>query len=58
MERSILNIGLSDRVSIKKIREKTKENDVGYLAKSLKFCFIGHITRTNDLRWSKTLMER
>ena len=57
MERSILNLKLKDKVSIKKIRQKTKLKDVGYLAKKLKFKFIGHTYRASDNRWSRTLLE-
>ena len=57
MERSILNIKLKDKISIKKIRERSKAKDVGYLAKRLKFKYVGHLSRTSDGRWSKAIME-
>ena len=57
MERSVSSIKLKDKVSIKKIRVKTKAKDVGYLAKRLKFKYVSHIYRTSDGRWSKSLLE-
>ena len=57
MERSILNLRLKDRIPIKTIRGKTKIKDVGYLVKSMKFRYVGHVNRSTDQRWSKLLME-
>ena len=57
MERSILKIKPRDKISIKNIREKSKVKDVGYLAKKLKFKFVGHVARAHDERWSRALLE-
>jgi hypothetical protein len=57
MERKILGISLRDRRRNVEIRKKTGIRDVGTMAKSLKWNWAGHLLRTRDERWSKSVTE-
>lgn len=57
MERSMLNIRLSDRWTTSKIRKRTKVSDVILKIKKLKWNWTGHIMRTNREKWTKDIME-
>ena len=45
MERSMMNVRLSDHISNERIRRKTKVKDVVYAAQELKWNWAGHICR-------------
>jgi hypothetical protein len=53
MERSMMNIRLSDKISNAKIRKITKVKDVICAAKELKWNWAGHIQRYSDERFPK-----
>lgn len=53
MERKILNIRRSQRVSIRKIKKLTKSTDIVNQAMNLKWTFAGHVQRYPKERWSK-----
>lgn len=56
MERKITNIKLKDKISIKKLRKKTKLIDVRKKISELKWNWAGHFQRhQNKLRWPKII---
>ena len=57
MERSILRLNLKDKVSNEEIRRRTKTVDVGYIIKSKKFKYAGHMIRGSNERWAKKVTE-
>ncbi len=57
MERSILNITLLDKKTIKWIREQTKLHDIIQAIKKKKWTWAGHISRLKDNRWTSTITE-
>lgn len=57
MERKILNIRRSHKISIKRIRKLTKSKDIANKALSLKWTFAGHVQRLNDERWTKKVIN-
>ncbi len=57
MLRSILGKKRRDRISNRKIREKTKSRDIGYIIKKLKWKYAGHIIRRKGNRWEKTVLN-
>lgn len=57
MERRMLNLTLRDRVRHSDIRQKTKVKDVILKIKEMKWKWAGHLSRTQDNRWTKKLTE-
>lgn len=57
MERSMLGIKLSDRVTNEEIRMKTKITDIVERIRSLKWKWAGHICRMENERWTKKIIE-
>lgn len=57
MERSMLGIKLSDKISNKKIRKKTKIRDIITAVRLLKWNWAGHICRMDTNRWTKKVTE-
>lgn len=57
MERSMLNIKLSDRKLNKQIRKETKITDVVKRIRSLKWSWAGHLCRMAENRWTKRIVE-
>ena len=52
MERKMLGLTLLDKVSCKKIREKTGVKDVLEFILEMKWRWAGHIGRMSDNRWT------
>ncbi|KAI5737636.1 hypothetical protein M8J76_015259 [Diaphorina citri] len=57
MMRSILNIKLSQKIRTKNIENRLQVKRAEQIATELKFKWAGHMMRTNDNRWSKSLTE-
>ncbi|KAG6464168.1 hypothetical protein O3G_MSEX014327 [Manduca sexta] len=57
MERSMLQLQLSDKVSNTIIRNKTKIADVRKRIRTLKWNWAGHICRLENNRWAKRITE-
>lgn len=55
MERKMLKISWTDKISNVKLRKQTKLIDVNVKAKTIKWRWAGHIQRYPDNRWPKTL---
>jgi exonuclease III len=57
MERSMLNIKRKDKVSLTKIRKKTKVADITRCIKKLKWRWTGHMMREKMEKWTKDITE-
>ena len=57
MERAMLGISLRDKVPNIEIRSKTKLADILAQIASMKWKWAGHLARTSDNRWTKTLLQ-
>ena len=55
MLRKILGIRLKDKVSLAKIRAKTKFKNITIITKKLKYLYAGHVQRSDEERWNKIL---
>ena len=55
MERSMLNIRLSDQINSQRIRRTTKVKDVVVTAKQLKWNWAGHLSRYEDGRLPRVI---
>jgi hypothetical protein len=56
MERSILNLKLADKISIKTVKTKLKcNNNIIQALRRLKWDWAGHTAKRNDERWSYKL---
>lgn len=56
MERKILNVRKQDKISLKKIRQLTKQRDILSVIDSQKFNWAGHVARMDQNRWPKKLL--
>lgn len=52
MERSMMNIKLSDKISNTKIRKKSNIKDIQTTSNELKWSWAGHVQRYQDNRWT------
>ncbi|XP_039764486.1 uncharacterized protein LOC120636974 [Pararge aegeria] len=57
MERSMLNIKLKDKWSIRKIRKATGVTDVPRKIKRLKWRWTGHVVRSSKEKWTKEIIS-
>ena len=57
MERRMLNLTLRDKVRHTDIRQKTKVKDIIEKIKETKWRWAGHLSRSQDNRWTKKLTE-
>lgn len=57
MERQMLNVKLSDRITKEDIRQRTKIIDVIEHTASLKWRWAGHTMRQTDTRWNKEMQH-
>ena len=57
MERAMLGVSLRDRIRNTEIRRRTKVEDVGVKIARLKWRWAGHISRRDDGRWSRRLLD-
>jgi len=57
MERSMLGVGLRDRIPNEIIRQRTKVADVVERIATVKWAWAGHLARTRDDRWTKRVIE-
>lgn len=57
LERSMLNIKITDRVPNLEIRKRSKISDALRLTKKLKWKWAGHIMRMTNSKWTKVITE-
>lgn len=57
IERTMLGIGLRDHITNENIRQRTKVEDVITRIAHLKWSWVGHVARQDDLRWSRRIVQ-
>ncbi|KAL1446466.1 hypothetical protein WDU94_013973 [Cyamophila willieti] len=57
MMRSILNVKISQKINTKKLEKQLNVKRAEIIARNLKIKWAGHMMRTQDNRWSKTITE-
>lgn len=57
MERAMLGVSLRDKIPNVEIRSKTKLPDILTQVAAMKWKWAGHLARTSDDRWTKTILQ-